>query len=854
VESGSHNAVPLARGRAAIACACVATGFALAPAWEGPAWHWWALAAGCVALASLTRGRVCMLLLALALFGLSGGWFTARVLTIPGRDVSRLLAGSPPGSPLTVEGLVVSATRERHAPASLLAMPARAANTWVFDLSAARGMTASGPTPVRGTLRVYVAGNDPRVRPGDTLRLTGRFSPTQPPDNPGEAPSHLLARQEGVSGNLQLSDPSLITPIAADGTAARARADLSRVLDLARARAASVVTRAAGSDPRDRALLAALLLGEYDPDASTLRAAWARQGLAHLLSISGFHLAVMAWVLLATIRLTGDWGRLEPLLVAVIVLAYWLLVPASAPLSRSAAMVLVLLLAEALGRRYDRVTLLLWIAIGLLAWRPMDLWSLGFQMSVGLTGLLLWLGGAFNDRLWGRRLRGTVARSTLTRAVADRLRQGVSASLLCWCVSLPAIMYHVGIVSPLGILATLLITPLVTLVLWLAYASLAAGVLFPPAASLASSFISWLLRTADRCVTGLDALPFSSIETPPVGGWWALATTLTLLLTARHFSTPPSRGRPRAFPLPMLAAVLAGVWLALQWALLPGPARGVDLRIDTLAVGDGTCHLLRSQGQVMLWDAGPMSTGGLRPEVVRAARALGVHHVPTLVISHPDSDHFAGLVEAIDGLGVRIVLLTDRFLADARQRPAGAASRALSLLSERRVRVGVLASGDSWQFGAATVTILSPAPDAPWPNDNDHSLVAHLATPRGTLLLTGDIADHAIASLDPFTPSLAGIDILELPHHGSVRAPAADWARRLSPRVVIQSAGPTRARESAPAWRTLRERAVWLCTGERGASWAELRTDGTVRAGSLGSPPRVPPPVPPRMPPHTPPL
>lgn len=837
MEVGAKSPVALARGRAACACACVAAGFALARAWELPAWYWWALATGSIALASLTRGRACTLFLSLALGGLSGGWFTGRVLTIPDRDVSRLLASSAPGSPVTLEGLVVSATRERHTPAPLLAMPPRAANTWSFDLRAARGLAESGPAPVRGTLRVHVAGGDPRVQPGDTLRLTGRFAPVPAPENPGEAPTHLLARQDGVSGGLQLSDPSLITHIAPGSAAARAQADVSRVLGRARARAAAVVSRAAGTDPRDRALLAALLLGEYDPGASTLRAAWARQGLAHILSISGFHLAVMAWVLLATIRLTGDWGRLEPLLVGVVVLAYWLLVPASAPLSRSAAMVLALLLAESLGRRYDRVTLLLWIAIALLAWRPMDLWSLGFQMSVGLTGLLLWLGEAFNDRLWGPRLRGTLRRSTLVGAVATRLRQSVSASLLCWCVSLPAVIYHVGIVSPLGILATLLITPLVTLVLWLAYASLAAGVLVPPAASLASSVISWLLHIADRCVTGLDALPLSSIQTPPVSGWWALAATLTLLLLARHLAAPLSPRDPRALPRLSLGAVLAGAWLALQWALLPGPAPGTDLRIDTLAVGDGTCHILRSRGQVMLWDAGPMGTGGLRPRVVRAARALGVHRVPSLVLSHPDSDHFAGLVEAVDELGVRSVLLSHRFLADARARPAGAAARALSFLAERGVRVGVLAAGDSWQFGAATVTILAPDPDAPWPSDNDHSLVAHLATPRGTLLLTGDIADHAIAALDPLTPSLTGLDILELPHHGSVRAPAADWARRLSPRVVIQSAGPTRARDSAPAWRTLRERTAWLCTGERGACWAELRSDGTVRAGSLAMPP-----------------
>src|SRR5205823_4667612 len=97
-----------------------------------------------------------------------------------------------------------------------------------------------------------------------------------------------------------------------------------------------------------------------------------------------------------------------PAAVAVLVALYMLVLPAQAPILRAGILVLVLLIADASGRRYDRATLLGWIALALLIIRPLDAWSLGFQLSFGIVAALLLLGDTVHHRLWGVPILGLV--------------------------------------------------------------------------------------------------------------------------------------------------------------------------------------------------------------------------------------------------------------------------------------------------------------------------------------------------------------------------------------------------------------------------------------------------------------
>src|SRR5438045_412717 len=191
-----------------------------------------------------------------------------------------------------------------------------------------------------------------------------------------------------------------------------------------------------------------MLIGEREPGLDGVETAFRRLGLLHLVAISGFNLAIVAGLVLFFLRLGPDRGRLEPVIVAVLILLYMLVVPGESPILRSGLMVLAFLAAEASGRRYDRLTLLGWIAVALVLYRPLDLFNLGFQLSFGIVAVLLWLGDHFHRRLFGIEIKGLIrqrpggTRAIASRWLADRGKIALSASLLAWAAAAPIIVYH----------------------------------------------------------------------------------------------------------------------------------------------------------------------------------------------------------------------------------------------------------------------------------------------------------------------------------------------------------------------------------------------------------------------------
>jgi competence protein ComEC len=678
----------------------------------------------------------------------------------------------------------------------------------------------------------------------------GVWEPPRAIDNPGDAQANRFARQDQLAGTLRVSSAELISRADASrsvralllraGGALRER--LQRVLDSVR-------------DPQARALLGALLLGEREFERTDAGLSYTRLGLSHILSISGFHLTVLVFSILWLLRLTGDRGWFEPALLAFLVLAYAVALPPQAPILRSAALVLAMLLVHALGRRYDRLCVLGWITIALLAWRPADLWSLGFQLSVGLTALLLWIGDHARVTLWGTPLQGLIdqpdqtdqpAPRTLVRRASSSLSASISLSAMCWSAALPIIAATTGMISPLAAIISVVLAPLFVVLLWLGFLTLGLGMIFPGLAPFAATLLTRLCQLATDASTWLDSFALSSLRVPPIPVWWALLATLWIVCGWRWYRTWMLADRRWWWGAG--ACVLLALAPSMIAARGAGLSRAAALRLDALAVGDGTCMLLRSGTDAMLWDAKAIPPRSATPRTALALRELGVWRVPRIFITHPDIDHMSGVLDLIEPLGVREILVSQRFIDQAtdsgtasRTRQPNAARVVQDELARRGVRLRAVRAGDELTLGPSRVTLLSPPPNATWPADNDHSLVALVESPRAdhaspaTLLLTGDVGGAAVARLAGI--ALPTIDAIELPHHGSPEPAAMRLVERLAPRVIVQSTGPSRIND--PRWeptRAVLPNAHWLTTAQHGWSAITWHHDGTITQQSMRSP------------------
>jgi competence protein ComEC len=698
-----------------------------------------------------------------------------------------------------------------------------------------------GDQPVRtsGLVSVYASGLDEGdthpegPAPGSRVSVTGLLQITGSARNPGTPDASAWAAQSGRVGWIR-TNAGAIEPLPPRGVADRLAAIPLRVASSLRARASDALDADLHA-PGD-AVLGAMLLGERSPDGRS-QALFARTGIAHLLAISGFHLAVAVGAIVGAVRLTGDRPRLEAALGLAAIAVYVCLVPVRTPIVRAALLTGAVLVAHLLARRWDRVALLGWIASALILWRPLDLFTIGFQLTFGVTALLMVLLGGRHPWVAGP---GPLIGEPRDESVAGLVRRWARSlavtSVLVWIATAPVIAFHTGSVNPLTPLAVIAATPIASV---LQIAGLAALVVLPMSEAVGGLLLELarLLGDALAAVAAFfDRLPGQTVLPPLSVAWTACATGVALVAIARARRRDP--------------AVWAGVcvvlgWLAAEAGLGSRLPSGVAARVDALRVGDGSCLLVRAGRDAVLWDAGSLRPAmGVR-EIPAALRALGAPRVRTAIVTHANIDHYGALPDAAAAIGLERVLVSSPALASMRASAPGSGGEVfLSAMDRLGVEVAPLAEGDAVPLGAHALEILWPPADPPPAirARNDRSLVARLrvGTDGGvrTALLTGDIQRGAMLMLldrsagDP-SRSLDA-DILEMPHHGSHHAVAERFVAEVSPLAVLQSTGPSRLGDER--WDRARAAVdaaggAWLVTARDGAISAEIRRTGEIRAG-----------------------
>jgi competence protein ComEC len=239
-----------------------------------------------------------------------------------------------------------------------------------------------------------------------------------------------------------------------------------------------------------------------------------------------------------------------------------------------------------------------------------------------------------------------------------------------------------------------------------------------------------------------------------------------------------AHGRPR-FGWRVLAALAGAAALAAAVVLglrhgasspLVGPPPG--LRIEVLDIGQGDAILLQPRGApAVLVDGGPPGD-----ELVAELHAEGVEWLGAAIVTHDESDHAAGIAEALGRLPIaRLVYgrLDRRFLAASRS--AGA-------------RPEQVAAGATLRSGALRLEVLWPpaellAEDPPDTDPNPLALVIRARWHDFTMLLTAD-AEAESTPLDP-----GPIDVLKVAHHGSDDAGLGALLDRIRPRLAVISVG-----------------------------------------------------------------
>jgi competence protein ComEC len=410
--------------------------------------------------------------------------------------------------------------------------------SWRFTFQLEAITLAGQQWPSHAQVSVIWKDAGPKPVLGDHLYVVGLAANAAPPRNPGEFDNAAYLRRRGILSELAVDGIADVrpAPVAApfwrgpflgpveqrvhDWIDATLRLDLQDAPDVSR-------------------LVTTSLLGLRDsPGLGDLEPLFQRTGTLHFFAIDGLKIGFLGWLLLAALTSSGMARKWARSLCLLLLLGYTLAAGVGPATVRAIAVAAVLLGGEWLDRPARAGNSLGAAAAGLLLYDTNQLFTLGFQLSFLVVLAILTLAVPLRDWLWKigapdpflpRLLypRWLHIRETARRAFVDLTGVAVAA----WVGSLPLTILAFHLLSPISILANVVVFPLAAAMFGLAVFSVLGGVAWQPWAVWMNN-ANWLVANTLLWVLRLfDAVPGGSfhVASPAFWHWPPAAAEITVL-------------------------------------------------------------------------------------------------------------------------------------------------------------------------------------------------------------------------------------------------------------------------------------------------------------------------------------
>lgn len=648
----------------------------------------------------------------------------------------------------------------------------------------------------------------------------GRFERYPSPRTPGVFDIKAWARMKGIAGQIFLARDKNNDPVIRPYDEQRS---FAAHLEMARRHAYQKMT---AESPNG--IAPALVLGASRDISNETRNTFARVGIAHILAVSGLHFGLIAMMVQTVFKfifgrsvfIMRIFGRNRAALIAMIPVLFIYLLFVGAPISACRALIMLIAanLAKLFGRKSDRLRALCAAAFCLILIDPYAIMDIGFQLSFSAVLGIIW-GMDFYERCLQIPLR-TLPIGPKLSAFLDNLVSMLLISIATSLTTAPFVIFHFGQLPLMGIFSNLIAIPFVSFILMpaaivtacaliidLPFANVIAQLCalpesaFAHAASLYNTYIP---------LTCLDLpahiLPAAIAAICAIGMIWRLSLNRRRLIVAA-------------------AATLTLAALLTTFQIHPRLLSAPDgIRISFVAMGQADATLIElPNGKTMLIDVGnelnwknSQAPSSVSLSLLPLLKHRNIRHIDTLVITHPDYDHIAGLPELLKNCTVGEIWHNGMsenlpWLSDAHHIPT----------HDVRTLPARLRSGNT------QIDILWPKSFSRLSNPNESSIVLYIAYGAFSILLMGDagiVAENAML-LDHLP--MKNTTVLKVGHHGSRSASSQPWISRVNPTFAVFSVG---------ANNTYRLPHHDVQTRFLSADIAQLRTDtnGTITMDSDG--------------------
>ncbi len=516
---------------------------------------------------------------------------------------------------------------------------------------------------------------------GDELKLFGMAEIIPPPRNPGEFDMRAYLARHDVRRMIFVRYPE-------DGVLIRHGGGnyILRLAQRSRAWMQKALCRGLENAPEVQNFLSGIVLGLRHQTPQDIEEPFQQTGTLHLFAVAGLHVGIVAallWMVATVARLSR---KCAAALIIPLLLFYAAITGLHVSSIRAAVMSSILLGGLFFERKVFVLNSLAAAAFFLLSWNTNELFSTGFQLSFAVVAAII----LFADPLAGFLQRWTAPDPFLPRSLLrdpqrwlhesiEWLCRGTGVSLAAWLGSLPLVLWYFYIITPISLVANLIVVPIAFFILAIALLSLLSTLVLPAFAVIFNN-ANWLLVQLVMAVVQLLA------NFP--GG---------------HF-----------------------------YVEHPHWPENLVAKITVLDVDTGATVHLQSAGANWLFDCGGDRT---YPRVVREyLHWAGVNRLSGVLLSHGDANHIGGTAQLLQDFP------RTRFLDNPSPDRSAVHKKFQRLFREHGFKPGHLIAGDSFRLSHnVTADVLFPPKNFSSPIADDQAYVVRvLVGPATSILFMSD--------------------------------------------------------------------------------------------------------------------
>lgn len=495
-------------------------------------------------------------------------------------------------------------------------------------------------------------------------------------------------------------------------------------------------------------LLTGILFGDKSQLEPALYQSFQRNGTAHILAVSGLHVAMIYGLL--SLLIGGRYRVVPQLILFLLLLTYGLLAGFTPSVQRALLMIFLHILSRLLYYRYDLLSAACCSCVLQLLRQPYLLFSTGFQLSFLAIFLLAFLLPLFKNLPLSELTKNTLLPIFVIQG--GMAMYTVYAfnyfSLSSFAANIP-ILFLAGIIVPTGIV------------------SLLVSLCFPFILPFCAAVLQILIKAILFCNKLVYCHGRFSFDLPSPPLWLLLCFYGLLFLgTSEACRIWFLRKKNNLIFLGMTAVIFSGVLLSVFYDT--SMRHPTALFID---VGQGSSiYIYTPAGRHILIDGGGRRQRNIAEDVLKPVLLKnGISHIDTAIATHKDMDHYKGLLE-LQKLGMIDQLITND----------QGFEKGDILIEEKNFMLTAVAplpvsEKSSHAFERTT-------------ESNEASLVLLASLPGLKILATGDIGKETEAALVASGQDLH-CDVLAVPHHGSKNSSSDEFIKKTNAALAIIQVG-----------------------------------------------------------------